>query len=71
MITDIRVLIKRKKAPFVSEKRKIKRDIKIVDLKGITKSTMKGANTIVIHVKNQHDEHLFTSKVDEINENLK
>jgi hypothetical protein len=48
-----------------------KREIKISDLKGITKSTLKDVKAMVIHVKGSYDEYLYTSEINEIIEALK
>jgi len=71
VITDIRILILKKKTLIGSYKKKIKKDVKITDLKGVTKSTLKNANVIIFHIKNQHDEMLFTEKYEEIINTLK
>ena len=61
----------RKKNKMDPRRNRTKRDIKIVDLKGLTKSTLQNNNTLIIHIKNAYDEHFTSSKRDEIVETLK
>lgn len=70
-ITDIRIVLFKHKQNFESKDKTMKREIKLVDLKGITKSTLKDVNSFVIHVKNSYDEYFYSSDKTEIIEAAK
>lgn len=50
---------------------RVKREVKIVNLKGLTKSTLQNNNTLIIHVKDEYDDYFTSNKRDEIVEALK
>ena len=71
ILTEVRIVLLKHRPGLVSGKKKTKRDIKITNLKGITKSTIKNAHCLVLHVNNSHDELLYTDKSEKIIENIK